>query len=271
MIVIFLFLVATAAGSASTLYWIPEDDLGRGYFQMNALVVLGLLGIAVAIVALHPESPYGASHNAGRNALWLSLVGAFLYYAAIWRERWRLGRVAVTLIMIGSLGALGYAGLAIAQAPIPIPAHKALLAISLVTSMLLLGWSLITMLLGHWYLVAPKLTFKHLTVFCWALVAIVIARAFAVAGTLLSAASVDRFASPHPLDLITSFAGQGMFFWVRILWGILIPLVLAFMSLHCAQRKSNQSATGILYVLVVGAFIGEITAYYITATTGVPI
>ena len=74
-------------GSASTLYWIPEDDLGRGYFQMNALVVLGLLGIATAIVALHPESPFGDAHSAGATALWVGLGGAFLYYAAIWRER----------------------------------------------------------------------------------------------------------------------------------------------------------------------------------------
>src|SRR5215210_6259947 len=45
--VFFLFLLATSLGSLSTLYWIPEEDLGRGYFQMNALVVLGLLSLAV--------------------------------------------------------------------------------------------------------------------------------------------------------------------------------------------------------------------------------
>ena len=45
MAVFLLFLLATAAGCISTLFWIPEDDLGRGYFQMNALIVLGLLGV----------------------------------------------------------------------------------------------------------------------------------------------------------------------------------------------------------------------------------
>jgi len=271
MIVIFLFLVALAVGCASTLYWIPEDDMGRGYFQTNALVVLGLLGIAAAIVRYHPESPYGSMHTTGSIALGVSIVGGFLYYAAIWRERWMYARGAVTVLLGGGLPALAYAGLAITESPVPIPAHDPLLLFGLFTSMLLLGWSLITMLLGHWYLMAPKLTFKHLTVFCWALVVIVIARTVAVIGSLASAYSVDQFASPHPIDLVTSFAGQGMFFWIRILWGLLIPLVLAMMSLHCANRKSNQSATGILYVLVVGAFIGEITAYYITATTGVPL
>ena len=42
MSVFFFFALATVVGSLSTLFWIPEDDLGRGYFQMNALIVLGL-------------------------------------------------------------------------------------------------------------------------------------------------------------------------------------------------------------------------------------
>ena len=43
------------------------------------------------------------------------------------------------------------------------------------------------------------------------------------------------------------------------------------MALHCARNRSNQSATGILYVLLVGSFIGEITALYLAVTTGVPV
>ena len=49
-----------------------------------------------------------------------------------------------------------------------------------------------------------------------------------------------------------------------------MPLVLAAMALHCARQRSNQSATGILYVVVVGTFIGEITGYYLLVTTGLP-
>ena len=70
--------------------------------------------------------------------------------------------------------------------------------------------------------------------------------------------------------MLVSMQGQGMFFWFRLLWGLAIPLLLALMSLHCARQRSNQSATGILYVLLVGTFIGEITAYYLAVTTGVP-
>lgn len=271
MSVFLLFLLAVTLGSLSTLYWIPEEDLGRGYFQMNALVVLGLLGLAVAVVWLHPFRPFGDQPGPGWVALALSLVGAFLYYAAIWQERWKLCRWPLTLAAAGCLAALLLAGPHLIGAPTPLPHRQALLAASLLASALLLGWSLITMLLGHWYLVAPRLTFRHLTIFCWVLVATVVLRLLTVGTSLAVSAGVNDLVEPHPLRLLASFEGQGIFFWFRLLWGLAIPLPLALMSLHCARQRSNQSATGILYVLVVGTFIGEITGYYLSVTTGVPI
>jgi hypothetical protein len=269
--VFLLFLLAVSLGSLTTLFWIPEGDMGRGYFQMNALVVLGLLGLAVAVVWLHPFAPFGDRPALGVTALGLALLGGFLYYAAIWRERWDLCRWPLALSTLGCLAALLAAGPHLVAPFTPLPYRQALLAAGLVSSALLLGWSLIAMLLGHWYLVAPKLTFRHLTVFCWILLATVALRLLTVGASLAVAASVDELVEPHPLRALASFAGQGIFFWFRLLWGLAIPLVLAVMSLHCARQRSNQSATGILYVLVVGTFIGEITGYYLSVTTGVPV
>jgi hypothetical protein len=269
--VFLLFLLATSLGSLSTLYWIPEGDLGRGYFQMNALVVLGLLSLAAAVVALHPFHPFGDRPAAGVTALAASLAGGFLYYAAIWRQRWDLCRWPLTLAAAGSAAALLLCGSRLVPSFTPLPHRGALLAAGLLASALLLGWSLVTMLLGHWYLVAPKLTFRHLTVFCRILLALVVLRLLTVAAALALAAGVDELVEPHPLRVLTSLGGQGIFFWFRLLWGLGIPLALALMALHCARQRSNQSATGILYVLVVGAFIGEITGYYLAVTTGVPV
>lgn len=266
MIAFLLFLLATAAGSLATLYWIPEPDLGRGYFQMNALVVLGLLALALAVVLLHPIAGLG---RAEAGLLVLALAGSFLYYGAIWRERWRLGRYPLTLALAASAAALLLAGRAPAAAVV-LPHRAPLVALALLASALLLGWSLITMLLGHWYLVAPRLTFRHLVVFCRVLVAAVALRLLALGATLAAAAAVDPRVDPNPLRLLTGLSGEGIFFWFRLLWGLAVPLVLAAMALHCARQRSNQSATGILYVVVVGTFIGEITGYYLLATTGLP-
>lgn len=273
MSVFFLFLLATSLGSLSTLYWIPEEDLGRGYFQMNALVILGLLGLAQAVLWLHPFEPFGARAGWGALSVGVALGGAFLYYAAIWQERWRLGRWPLTLSLLGCLAALLLVGAALPSPPseMPVPLRDPLMAAALISSALLLGWSLIAMLLGHWYLVAPRLTFRHLVIFCWVLVAVVVLRILTVAGAVAGTATVDMLIEPHPLRLLTGFGGQGMFFWFRLLWGLLMPLMLSLMALHCARRRSNQSATGILYVLVVGTFIGEVTAFYLIVTTGVPV
>lgn len=269
--VFLFFLLAVTLGALTTLYWIPEDDLGRGYFQMNALVILGLLALAVAVVSLHPFQPFGGRPWPGWLALGAASVGATLYYGAVWRERWRLGRWPLTVSLVGTLAALLLAGPNLVPAYTPLPHRGVLLGLSLLASALLLGWSLITMLLGHWYLVAPRLTFRHLLVFCQVLLGVVIFRLLSVAVSLSVAAGVDDLVEPHPLRVLVGFAGQGPFFWFRVLWGLAIPLALAAMALHCARQRSNQSATGILYVLVVGAFIGEITAYYLSVTTGVPI
>lgn len=269
--VFLLFLLATSLGSLTTLFWIPEEDLGRGYFQMNALVVLGLLGLAAAVVTLHPFQPFGDWTPAGVTSLAAALAGGFLYYAAIWRQRWDLCRWPLALATAGCAAALLLAGPHLIPSVVPLPHRGGLLAASLLASALLLGWSLITMLLGHWYLVAPRLTFRHLTVFCWVLLAVVLFRLLAVGATLAVAAGVNDLVEPHPLRVLTGLGGQGIFFWFRVLWGLGIPLALALMALHCARQRSNQSATGILYVLVVGAFIGEITGAYLAVTTGVPV
>lgn len=274
MAVFFLFLLATSMGSLTTLYWIPEEDLGRGYFQTNALVVLGLLALATAVALLHSFTPFGEAGSLGGLALGTALVGSFLYYAAVWRQRWRWGRWAATLALAGVVGALLLTGRAAVSPALEggIPHQAPLLAASLVTSALLLGWSLVAMLLGHWYLVAPRLTFRHLIIFCWVLVAIIGLRIASVGLSLAASGAVDAsLVEPRPLQLLTGFGGQGMFFWFRLLWGLLVPLTLSLMALHCARHRSNQSATGILYVLVVGTFIGEVTAYYLTVTTGVPV
>lgn len=271
MAVFLLFLLATSAGSLSTLFFIPEDDLGRGYFQMNALIILGLLGLAVTVVTVRPPEPFTPHAGLGGLALDGALVAAFLYYAAVWRRNWRWGRIAAALSLGGATIALLVAGSQLMHRMTPLPHREILLAIALIMSALTLGWSLITMLLGHWYLVAPRLTFRHLVIFCWVLLAVVLLRVGVVGGGLLAASSVDPMANPHPMRLLTGFAAQGMFFWFRVFWGLAIPVLLAVMSLHCARNRSNQSATGILYVLVVGTFIGEITALYLTLTVGVPI
>ncbi len=271
MSVFILFLLALIAGTLSTLFWIPEKDLGRGYFQLNALIVLGLLALVVAVVLLSPIQPFGPQDNLGMVMLWISVGAVLLYYGAVWVERWQWVRIPAALALIAVTWALLLSGTTLIEGRTPLPFRQILLISSLSSSAILLGWSLVTMLLGHWYLISPKLSFRHLVTFCRVLTAAVVLRAVVVGASLIAARSVDPFVLPHPWSLLVDLGGQGMFFWFRVLWGLAIPLLLALMSLHCARNRSNQSATGILYVLLMGSLIGEITALYLSVTTGVPV
>ena len=62
-----------------------------------------------------------------------------------------------------------------------------------------------------------------------------------------------------------AFAGLArpgdLWLWLPVRWlvGFAGPLLLGWMAWRCAGIRSTQSATGILYVVVVLVFIGELT------------
>lgn len=263
MLILAVFLLALAVGVLSTGFWVRESELGRGYSQTNILVVLGLLGIVGALVATGVVDPW-PGHGAEPWLLYLGLAFSLLGYAATWAERWPVARLAsgaALAVLIAALWTVAFPHRFALDTPV-------LSDVSLLLSALLLGWSLVTMLLGHWYLVAPKLDFRYLQRFCWVLVLLILLRIGLSTAAMWSASN----ATPdHAWRALTSFGGWAMFLWIRVLWGLVGALLLAGMSLHCARRGSNQSATGILYVVVVSVWIGEGAALFLRAMSGVPV
>lgn len=262
MLILGVFLLALAAGTVSTAFWIPEEELGRGYFQTNALIVLGLLAILVTLVSTATIAPWQAT--VGAASLYLGLIAAIAVYASVWRRRWSAARWSSAACLLALATALWCVDLA----PRFHFGPKALVGLTLLASALILGWSLVTMLLGHWYLVAPKLNFRHLKRFCWVLAVLLTLRSGLSVVAMLAAAQAP---DGRGWLALASASGWGMFLWVRVLWGLLGALLLAGMALHCARRGSNQSATGILYVLVVSVWIGEASALFLQNMTGVPV
>jgi protein NrfD len=68
---------------------------------------------------------------------------------------------------------------------------------------------------------------------------------------------------------VTSVAG--IFFWQRVLFGLVGPLVLAYLTWETAKIRSTQSATGILYVDFFTVIVGEVLAKYLLLSTSVPL
>ena len=143
MSVFMLFVLALTAGTLSTLFWIPEEDLGRGYFQLNALIVLGLLALTIAIVVLHPIEVFEPGERAGPWFLGVAAIASFLYYAVVWMERWRWVRIPALVALLAVTGALLLAGSWLITPRTPLPYREPLTTLDLLSSSMLLGWSLI--------------------------------------------------------------------------------------------------------------------------------
>ena len=133
-----------------------------------------------------------------------------------------------------------------------------------VSSALLLGVTHYSMLLGHYYLVVPKLTERPLLVclvVCWALMVLKVA---------VSAWASWR-AAPYLVEG-TELGDGYVFNWLvvamRWLWGYLALGILSWFAWRLCRMRSIQSATGVLYIMVFFVFIGELLSVYLFLKNG---
>ncbi len=130
-----------------------------------------------------------------------------------------------------------------------------------VPPVLVLGASSVAMLLGHWYLVTPKLSINYLKMVTIGLLFSILLRAGFLADTILT--NQAALSSNHFYEM------YGIFFWQRIILGLVLTFVLTVMTYLCVRIRSTQSATGILYVVVVFCLVGELIGSYLFMKTGI--
>jgi hypothetical protein len=124
----------------------------------------------------------------------------------------------------------------------------------------LLGTALAAMLLGHFYLIAPGMPMAPLMRLLAAFFAAVLVR------TALAAAALFFWTREHSLANLDN----AVVLWLAVRWavGFAGPLVLGWMAWQSAKIRSTQSATGILYVVVIFCFLGELTSLLLSRSTG---
>jgi hypothetical protein len=119
----------------------------------------------------------------------------------------------------------------------------------------LLGSVMLTMVFGHWYLVIPKLSIDHLARLTKVLIGAIVLRVL----TILASLVILEAEQSLPLSAVLKelMVGQAMFFWPRILFGVLVPIILALMIRSTVRIRHTQAATGLLYLAVVALLFGE--------------
>jgi hypothetical protein len=247
-----LFCLRLGCGLAGCLLLLPRAVVNPRFYRAVFLTVLGLSAAAAAFL------------NSGSFGLWVALGGAlvcsFLGSLAWSLEYAPLGKtsaVLVTLCLILVLAQMSLLPSLDERASSGGEAGWLLLATQL-SSAALLGTATTAMLMGHSYLSAPSLSLVPLFRLLGALFSAILARA--------------------------ALAGLGLWFWsaehslghwndvtllLPLRWGLgfLAPLVLAALAWQSARIRSTQSATGILYVLVIFCFLGELLSQLLQSMT----
>jgi len=116
------------------------------------------------------------------------------------------------------------------------------------------------MLLGHWYLVTPKLSPAPLQNAALIVVAAVVLQLVVVAATILRG---DLVGTTTQVGLVVATG-------IRIGVGLLMTLAVALGGWWTA-RMNTQSSTGLLYVGLGTALAGEISARVLFFLTGVAV
>jgi hypothetical protein len=261
-------LIEVAAGTTVAAYAVDlVGKVGRGFVGSTSLICSGLMALDVLIEALLPSgtSLLGASLSVGAQASlfhWtIAFTVALLAYAFFCSVMTDIARRVVGIATIG-FGAMAIAKCAAAFGPSLGGVGTAVVAF--VPAALVSGSALAGMLLGHWYLVAPNLSFRPLRRAIDIVFLAVAVQAAVIVVVLLTSATAVR----HEL----LWSGDAIPFWLLVVGsGIVFTTGVALLTRHFARIRANQPATAMLYVLIISVVMGVVPAHLLFFVTGAPI
>ena len=250
-------LTALAIGSfAAVVLARLRTDATRGFLAFTAAcsVAFGLLAwlsdqsLPAAIVGT-PITVDPAFDLPRRTALGLFVLLAAAYVVALVQRRRApllaaagLTAAAATL----AFGALGWGGSLLLAIP---------LLLQLVVLTIATGGVFAAMILGHWYLVTPKLPEAPLILISRILLAVVALQ------VVLFAVWVATGAGPGGGGPFAVLVGPwAMFVWLRLIVGLIFPLIVSWAAVQTARSRSMESATGLLYINIGTIASGTILA-----------
>jgi hypothetical protein len=245
-----------AALSSGTLLVVGlTEALGgttRGYrlFMAWMLVVFAAV-LVLSDLALPPEAEAAATTEL-RRPLTLAFAAGCLAYLAASVAGWPRAALAVAT---GVVGMAALVVLAAAGGSRSVP----LFAIQLVTAALALGAVNAAMLLGHWYLVTPKLSPAPLRRMMWLLIGSLALQGF-LFGLALLLVGTDALAG-----------SMGWLTWLRLGAGTLLPIGITVLAVLASRAASLQASTGLLYIGLALVMAGSIAGASITYLTGIPV
>lgn len=242
------FCLRLAAGLILMLPILNPAHIPPRFYRVHFLTALGLL--AVAGILFVETATLG---------FWL-LYAAAVVGCVIGSIVWHLdeapgGMLTVILTPIAMTACLIYGGMlqhGEGDTPLRIVDDFA--------AALVLGSATTAMLMGHSYLISPAMTIAPLMRLLAALAGSVVLRIGLACFGLWEWTSSQSASNLETEPLL----------WLPVRWalGLIAPLVLGWMAWETARIRSTQSATGILYVVVIVCYLGELMSQLLIEKTG---
>jgi hypothetical protein len=267
----FFFLFSQlGVGMMLTLLFISPRAIGNSFFKFASLTAAILLGVTLGFNFLFP-SPVRDSQF-GSWPVVLLVVSALLtaiYNRVVDADKFRAASALLVAAIATGLVSIAADSLAFNRLLAMGGWENWVLVINHFAATALLGSVMLTMVFGHWYLVIPRLSIEHLELLTKVLMAAIAVRILSIGVTLV----VFRVEQAIPLRAVVTelMLRQGMFFWPRVIFGVLVPVVLAGMIWNTVQLKHTQAATGLLYLAVVAALFGEFFSKFLLFSVNLPI
>lgn len=250
------FAIRLICGLSVVWCLMPRSQVTSGFFRIQMLVTLGLAVLAAVSVGEIPIAIGGSPILTPASLRATAIAIAILSFmgSVMWTLERRVAgsrfayAIAAVSVVSTVLLCVSFAGLATAAG------H--LYWLSELATALVSGTAVGGMLLGHWYLTAPTMSTSPLNrVNDWLGVIAGLRLVLSSVALLLYWSVIDgsaeqqlKFTSTHSV-------------WLSLLWigGIVGPIAVCVMVRRILKYGNTQSATGVLFVGVILAFIGEMS------------
>ena len=258
--VFFLFLIHLSVGLMFALCLVPHRA-GDRFFKLCSATAAVMTTAALALL-WRRYGPNAPDALFPRYSTVLVATGLFLLLTVLLNRAWHFGwkRAYDPLLWAATLaGAFG----------LFFSARTGAEAASDATSAVLLGAAASAMILGHYYLVVLDLPISALRRLTVLLVTAIGLRTVVV---LAPCSRREAPACTRPALVASGlFSPDGVFVWMRLLFGIVGPLSLVYFIWRTVEIRSTQSATGILYVQLFLVLAGELLAKHLRVFSGLPL
>jgi len=250
----FFFLFSQlGVGMMLTLLFISPRSIGNSFFKFASLTAAILLGVTLGFNFLFPSPVRGSTLPVLFLAI-SALLTAF-YNRVVDVDKFTAAFVLLAGAVAAGLVSVAADSLAFTRLLALGGWENWVLLLNHLAATVLLGSVTLTMVFGHWYLVVPRLSIDPLKRLTKVLIGAIAIRIV----TIVASVAVLKLEQTIPLAAVLRelMVQQGIFFWPRVIFGVLAPIILSAMIWSTVQIRHTQAATGLLYLAVVALLFGE--------------